>query len=1015
MSDFDIVKEKLNLLQIIIQETSLTQKGHHLERCPFCDGRECFSIKEQSYKCFQCSAAGDVVTFLQEYHKIEKYEALKKAAQFAGITLSSTVRLEVKLSTKERIFIEAATYYHSQLNGNGSRSYLIDQRGHKDDVLQRMRVGWTNGGLVDFLRSKSFTDDEIKKSGLGKDLQGHLVDFFIKGVAIFPHYDKARVLHFTIKDPEKKYKFQLPNEARLKDWKFYNQDALGKFAEVIAVEGENDLLSVMSSGANNVIGFIGQPAEYQIKALSTHCTHKHLYLFLDNDKAGKDYVRKICTSLKSNVRIIIYPDTFKDPDEYLQKFEGDRRKEIKRLQEEAIDYISWEIIEISKLEGQEERLKALKERKIFTAVADMVLAEQEVFIEKLLTLRFSREAIEQQLEVNHDLRNALGAYFERVPKKDADPNMVASMMFKSLNETGRFYRDRQSDVYLMYQHNVYQIGNNRPFNALVKKLTNLLPTKEPGRSVWESLASEAYNNGMQIDLASWIRSDLKNDFIYVNLNSPNNMILKISRKGIEEIPNGMNPEGILLRSSGKIMPVNFHPDADIKEGMSLLQELVFENMTCPKEQRYLILCWFLSAFLLDFSPYMGLMKFSGASGCGKTTTAKLLSILIYGNEQLGDPSAAAAYAVASQNPLLIIDNLESDDFTKSILKFLLLSATKGGKEKRKGGTETETTQEQPKALVLITAIEPFVKAELINRTYDIDFSFKYKTDAFVENEATRQLMKKRDLILSAILKFISKDVLCNLEKRRDYITVLKKDHKNHAKNRTDEYLALLMLMLEKMVEYIPYYGEDDFLKGTPEEFPESVRTIRTAWIDVQNSKARDTETSSNSIVKFLDGLVREYMAKMKDFKPENHADYKDEVFVYTHPEYMLEIVKTKPETICAQCHKRRYGALEIEEEVPNCVCTAAQAGEVYSRAFIEFIATSGEIVGAFDRYGRNSGIRNPFETASVLGARIRNDRPLLKKTGWELITKDKDKDSENLYYRTIHGNRFYKFRKTLVR
>ncbi len=1031
-NDFERIKEKLDLLQIITQETGLSMKGKHLSECPFCHGHECFSLFNagRQFKCHQCGRGGDLFSFLQEHKSIDLQESLRYAARIAGLTLSAPAKgsRDLKLSTKERIFIEAATYYHNHMLDNGGKQYLIQERGHKEDVLRKMQIGWTDGWLLEYLRSKQFTDTEITASGLAKprkDHEGveHLTDFFVKGVAIFPHHEKGRVLHFTIKDPQKKYKYQLPEKERLKDWRFYNQDALSKYGEVIVVEGENDLLSVLDSGVDHVIGMIGQPAEYQLKALSTFCSKKHLYLWLDNDQGGKNFVRKICKGMSgsggTNIRIISHPSGpegsatyMKDPDEYLRKFEGDRRKEIKRLQDEARDYISWEIGEIAQGEDKDERLKALRDRGIFAAVADMVEVEKIVYIEKLSKLGWTEESIEKELDQNQELWSKLQVYFAQTPKKDADPNIIAGMIFKSLCQQGRFYRDRMGDVYLLYHHSIYSIGNNRPFNALVKKLTGLLPTKEPGRSVWESLASEAYNSGMQIDLASWIHTDRATDSIYINLNSPNNGILKISPAGVEELPNGMNKEGVLLKSSKKILPMNFLPDADIKEGMAALQELVFENMTCEREQRYLILCWFLSAFMLDFSPYMGLMKFSGASSAGKTTAAKLLSLLIYGKDDLGDPSAAAAYAVASQNPLLIIDNLESDDFTKSILKFLLLSATKGGKEKRTQGTDSDTIQEQPKALVLITAIEPFVKAELINRTFDIDFSFKFKNDAFVEDEVIRSVIKRRDLILSAILKFISRDILPNLDVRKDYITVLKKEHKNHAKNRTDEYLALLMLMLEKMLKYVPYYDEDDFLFGTPEEIPTAAKEIRNAWIDYQNAKAKDTETSSNSIIKLLDGLVSEYMGKMKSIsEPTVHKDYPGEdVFVYYHQDYHIEAVKTKAKSHCMACHKIRDSYAEGSEK---CECTDAQAGDIYSRAIFEFTATSSEMVDALDLLCRNRGIKNPYGTASIFTKRLSNDEKTLKSAGWELVKKDDTQDGP--YFKKIHGTRFLKFRKVIVR
>ena len=296
---------------------------------------------------------------------------------------------------------------------------------------------------------------------------------------------------------------------------------------------------------------------------------------------------------------------------------------------------------------------------------------------------------------------------------------------------------------------------------------------------------------------------------------------------------------------------------------------------------------------------------------------------------------------------------------------------------------------------------------MINRTYDIDFNSNFKTDSFIEDEVVRSIIKKRDLIISSVLKFVSREILPDLERRRDFITILKKQYKNHAKNRTDEYLALLMLMLEKILKYIPYYDPEDFGYGLPGE---DEKAIRTAWIDYQNAKAKDTETSSNSIVKLLDGLVREYMQMMKDIQSESHKDYPDEaVFIYTHKEYQLEMVKTKSKIHCAACHKLKEGDGLLDE---ICECQGEQTPEVYSRAFFEFTAQSSEIVHAFDRFCRNNGIKNPYETDSIFGARLKNDKHILKKTGCELVVKEPKNDP---YFRIVRGRRFYKFRKAIIR
>lgn len=999
MTDFDTVKSKLPIAELV-QTYGGERKKNFVNPSPCCDHNDCFSVDESQnlWKCFSCGKGGSVIDLVMAVDGCDEADALRRCAEKTGIQLKDRRMKDegggINLTIRESLFLDAAEYYHGHMRMNGGRQYLIEQRKHKEETLKAMKVGWTDGALVDHLKSRGFSEQEILASNLAKTWRNEagntfLVDFFPKNLAIFPHVNGSRIEHFTMKDPEKKLNYQLPAVARSKEWRFYNQSAFQKYSEIIVVEGENDTLSVIDAGINHVAGLIGQPADYQLKSLKSFAASKHIYLWLDNDDGGRGFIRKICGEMKdaAHVRVITYNTGHKDPDEYIQQFQGDRKKELKRLQNEAVDYITWELSQIAQEKTLEERLKALKERKIFAAISNMVEAEKQVFIEKITLLGFTESAIEEQLECNQELRVDLNLYLEGLGnKKDADPNVIAAKIFHHFTKDGRFFYDRMNDVYLLLQHHTYQVGNNRPFNALVKRMTGLLPTKEPGRSVWESLASEAYSSGKQIDIASWIATDRLKDTIYVNLNSPNNVILKISAEGVEEIPNGLNPEGVLLKSSRKIMPFNYMPDTDVREGMRLLKELVFDNLTCEKEQRYLILCWVISAFLLDFAPYMALMKFSGATSSGKTTAARFLSLLIYGNEHLGDPSAAAAYAVSSQNPLLIIDNLESDDFTKSILKFLLLSATKGGKEKRTAGTETETTQEHPKALVLITAIEPFVKAELINRTYDIEFSSRHKSDGFIEDEVVRALIKNRNLIISAIIKFIQRDVLQNLERRKEFIVILKKEYKNHSKSRTDEYLSTLMLMLEKILKYIPIYGPDELLFG----LETGDKDIRKAWIEYQDVKAKDTETGSNSIIKILDGLIREYLCRMKDLESTYHKDYKESVFQYTHPEYLIELVKTKGESIAGE-----------NEDTEG----------VYIRSYLEFTATSLDIVNAFDRLCKNNGTKNPYHNASVFASRLRNDQYTLSASGWELVSRP----GVEPYFTRIRGERFWKFRKTLIR
>ena len=1010
MSDFAKIKDAVNIRLVIPQLTgfALHEQTGHLAECPFCGGHDCFSLPKgtKGWTCFQCDKKGDIFTFLEEHYGLDKHGALVKASDLAGIKLEEK-RKAKPLPAPDQIRIEAAEYYHARMIENGGKEYFITRRGHRLETLQTERAGWADGKLLDHLRAKGFDDKDSIFSGMVKEeeINGakRLRDFFPKGMAIFPHWSHKRVLHFTMKDPRdlpvaQKLKFQMPTEKRDVKWTFYGQDVLERFDEVILVEGENDRLQVLNTGLGYVMAMIGQISDDQIKVLGSKCRGKHLYLWVDNDLAGRGYIRKISNALAEiNVRIIVYGKPGDDPDSYLKGYEGDSKREVRRLQLEAVDYITWEIAQAAELPTLEEKRKHLQAPGIFDKRANQLtgkpspdifrligrqsMIHQEEYKEKLQRLGFSRKALDQALDFSQDLRKQLNEYREELANpRDLDPILLGEIIFKFFAHHGRFYYDREDTVYLIYQNHTYVVDNNTAFNALMLKMARMIPEASPGTQVWSAIKHTAYLNGRRIDMGRWIQTDTDRDVIFYNLNSPNNVILKLSRERIEEVQNGMNDDHILLASSHKILPFTFLPDAEIQEGMTLLKELVFDNLAVKREQRYLILSWLISGLCPDWAPYQFLMKFEGYASSGKSTAAKLLTALVYKTEDLSDNSAAAAFSSAAKNPMVVIDNLENKDLNRGLQKFLLLAATRGQKEKRKGGSDTDTVEESPRALICVTAIEPFTLSELISRTFVIPFDRRvHGLDNFHESEVVEQIKKKRDLIMSALLRFIQKDVLPHLEQRKESMTILNKQFKRHAKDRTNAYLALLMLILEKMLKYMPYHGQDDLLYGVET----GDKDIYTAWIEEQNASSRESETGSNTILTFLDSLIREHLQFFKGKVPVMDED----TMLLEHPEYGLKIHKHPAESI-VDAH-----------------------GEHCHKTVFEFVASSAEVTDAFDRLAKNTGKRNPYESASVFIARLRNDLALLNKNGWELVVKQ---DIEPYYKRTKFG-RFLKFKHTLIR
>ena len=89
--------------------------------------------------------------------------------------------------------------------------------------------------------------------------------------------------------------------------------------------------------------------------------------------------------------------------------------------------------------------------------------------------------------------------------------------------------------------------------------------------------------------------------------------------------------------------------------------------------------------------------------------------------------------------------------TDELTSFMLTSITGIAKEKRKGGTDSETITERTKCLLNTTGIEPLCGelSEIQSRSFVIDFERKHQTNAcFIESDIIAAIQKNRSLIIS---------------------------------------------------------------------------------------------------------------------------------------------------------------------------------------------------------------------------------------------------------------------------
>lgn len=438
-----------------------------------------------------------------------------------------------------------------------------------------------------------------------------------------------------------------------------------------------------------------------------------------------------------------------------------------------------------------------------------------------------------------------------------DYTRIAEAAFDWFTANGaRFFRTPQGEPFMFFEDAIFWMdssdrGRKRLYFSTIYKHTGLVQTTGGGRIFYEVLANLAVERGQVRDHFSWLHTDVARNTVYFNLNNNDNEIVRITPDEIKIMKNGGNEDGIILDSSRKMAPIRFTPEADPDKVDQLLVELILDNMTCAPGERSLILSWLSCFLLIDFAGTRPMTRFEGPAGSGKTTASKLISALLYGEPQQKKSTDAANYTDGSQNPLIVLDNIEVKQMTEDLTTFILTSITGIAKEKRKSGTDTETVIERTKCLLNTTGIEPLggELAEILSRAFIIRFDIdEQASDCFLEAKVIAAIREHRDLIISALMKRTCQ-VLAMLRDgaQEKVMRLLHKDLGNHGKRRCNDYLSLMYLMM---------------LAGEPQEtVDQSLDELHSQFLDrivSLNSVSMETARESNPIATVLSALFKAY-------------------------------------------------------------------------------------------------------------------------------------------------------------
>lgn len=267
-----------DIVEVVSEYVTLTKSGrNYMGLCPFHKEKSpsfCVSMDKQIYKCFGCSAGGNVIYFIMKIENMEFIEAVEFLASRAHIDLSKYItssysKRETNKDLKDVIYNinkDAAMYYHKNLidkleeEKNVVKDYVTKRNLDKNTII-KFGLGYAGSKipLYSYLSEKGYTKEEILASGIIiENDKGKLYDRFFSRL-IFPIFDvRDKVIAFggrVLDDSVPKYLNSAENIVYYKGKHLYalNFAKREKLENLVIVEGYMDSVSLQKHGFKNVV------------------------------------------------------------------------------------------------------------------------------------------------------------------------------------------------------------------------------------------------------------------------------------------------------------------------------------------------------------------------------------------------------------------------------------------------------------------------------------------------------------------------------------------------------------------------------------------------------------------------------------------------------------------------------------------------------------------------------------------------------------------------------------------
>jgi DNA primase len=338
---FDELLSRVSIQEVVGRYVTLTKKGRKLWACcPFhSEKTPSFSVDEEKglYYCFGCHKGGNAITFLSEYERIDKFEAIKMLAEMARMEVPEN-RADPERAAREKELqtqiyeanLFAARYFHNLIwkpEGAQALKYLY-ARGLTDADIKRFGLGCSpdhGAQLHDALIEAGFSESVIKAAWLCGESEGRKYDMF-RGRVMFPIINnRDKVLGFggrVMGKGEPKYLNTSDTPVFSKRNGVYGLNftkGVSRLERLVLVEGYMDTVMLLKQGILGVVATLGTAlTEEQIRLMKRYVSE--VWISYDGDSAGQKAALRALDMFEPSgmeVKVIDYPGGM-DPDEFIK-------------------------------------------------------------------------------------------------------------------------------------------------------------------------------------------------------------------------------------------------------------------------------------------------------------------------------------------------------------------------------------------------------------------------------------------------------------------------------------------------------------------------------------------------------------------------------------------------------------------------------------------------------------------------------------------------------------------------